>query len=367
MASLFSHSPLADLIAKVEQGQRLNFDDGVRLMASKELLALGYMANLVRERKNGNKTYYIVNRHINHTNVCVNLCSFCAYGVKKEDPLAFTLQLGQIEEAARQAVKANVAEVHIVGGLNSELPFEYYIEMLRRVKEILPEACIQAFTAVEIDYFTQITGFTVEQVLTQLMEAGLDSLPGGGAEVFSPRVRSKICEKKVSGARWLEIQEAAHRLGMRTNATMLYGHIETVEERIDHLLQLRQLQDQTGGFLTFIPLPFYPKNTKLGGSMGVESTTGLDDLRMLAVSRIMLDNFDHIKTFWIMLGPKLAQVSLAFGVDDLDGTVVEERIIHSAGAETEQSMNRQELVKMIETAGREAVERDTLYRVRTSK
>jgi len=320
MASLFSHSPLADLIAKVEQGQRLNFDDGVRLMASKELLALGYMANLVRERKNGNKTYYIVNRHINHTNVCVNLCSFCAYGVKKEDPQAFTLQLGQIEEAARKAVKANVAEVHIVGGLNSELPFEYYIEMLRRVKEILPEACIQAFTAVEIDYFTQITGFTVEQVLTQLMEAGLDSLPGGGAEVFSPRVRSKICEKKVSGARWLEIQEAVHRLGMRTN-----------------------------------------------GSMGVESTTGLDDLRMLAVSRIMLDNFDHIKTFWIMLGPKLAQVSLAFGVDDLDGTVVEERIIHSAGAETEQSMNRQELVKMIETAGREAVERDTLYRVRTSK
>lgn len=364
MASMFERSSLADLLTKVEQGERLNFDDGVRLMESRDLLALGYMANLVRERKNGNKTYYIVNRHINHTNVCVNLCSFCAYGVKKDDPQAFTMQLGQIEEAARQAVEANVAEVHIVGGLNSDLPFDYYLEMLRRVKRILPGACIQAFTAVEIDYLTQLTGLSAEAVLKQLMDAGLDSLPGGGAEVFAPRVRAKICEKKVSGARWLEIQKAAHKLGMRTNATMLYGHIENTEERIDHLLQLRELQDQTGGFLTFIPLPFYPKNTQLGGTMGVESTTGFDDLKMLAVSRLMLDNFDHIKTFWIMLGPKLAQVSLAFGVDDLDGTVVEERIIHSAGADTEQAMSKKALIKMIKTAGRDPVERDTLYRVR---
>ncbi|WP_407314416.1 aminofutalosine synthase MqnE [Desulfosporosinus sp. SB140] len=363
MASLFAQSQLYDLIKKVEKGERLDFEDGVRLMKSQDILALGYMANLKREQKNGNKTYFIVNRHINHTNVCTNLCHFCAYGVKKEDPQAFTLTLDEVEKAAHEAAQEGVSEIHIVGGLNPELPFEYYLEMLRRVKRILPQACIQAFTAVEVDYFTQITELSLNEVLQKLMEAGLDSLPGGGAEVFSPRVRAKICEKKVSGKRWLEIQETAHGLGMRTNATMLYGHIETTEERIDHLLQLRDLQDRTGGFLTFIPLPFYPKNTQLEGHMGVDSTTGFEDLKMLAVSRILLDNFDHIKSFWIMLGPKLAQVSLAFGVDDLDGTVVEERIIHSAGAETSQVMTKRALIQMIQKAGRDAVERDTLYRV----
>jgi aminodeoxyfutalosine synthase len=363
LTSLFEQSDLYDLISKVQKGERLDFEDGVRLMKSRDILALGYMANLVREQKNGNKTYFIVNRHINHTNICTNLCHFCAYGVKKEDPQAFTLTLDEVEQASRKAADENVSEIHIVGGLNPELPFEYYLEMLRRVKHILPKACIQAFTAVEVDYFTQITGLSLTEVLRELMAAGLDSLPGGGAEVFSPRVRAKICEKKVSGQRWLEIQEEAHRLGMRTNATMLYGHVETIEERIDHLLQLRELQDRTHGFLTFIPLPFYPKNTKLEGHMGAESTTGFEDLKILAVSRILLDNFDHIKSFWMMLGPKLAQVSLAFGVDDLDGTVVEERIIHSAGAETSQLMSKRALINMIQKAGRDAVERDTLYRV----
>ncbi|WP_088189460.1 aminofutalosine synthase MqnE [Desulfosporosinus sp. FKA] len=363
MTSLFKQSELYDLIQKVEEGKRLDFEDGVRLMKSRDILALGYMANLIREQKNGNKTYFIVNRHINHTNVCTNLCHFCAYGVKKEDPQAFTLSLEDIEKAALEATQEGVSEIHILGGLNPDLPFEYYLEMLQRVKRILPQACIQAFTAVEVDYFTQITGFSVKEVLRKLMAAGLDSLPGGGAEVFAPRVRAKICEKKVSGQRWLEIQETAHSLGMRTNATMLYGHVETAEERIDHLLQLRDLQDRTHGFLTFIPMPFYPKNTKLEGQLGVESTTGFEDLKMLAVSRILLDNFDHIKSFWIMLGPKLAQVSLAFGVDDLDGTVVEERIIHSAGAQTSQVMSKRALITMIQKAGRDAVERDTLYRV----
>ncbi|MDQ7096897.1 aminofutalosine synthase MqnE [Desulfosporosinus sp. PR] len=363
MTSLFAQSELYDLIKKVEKSERLNFEDGVRLMNSRDILALGYMANLQREQKNGNNTYFVVNRHINHTNVCTNLCHFCAYGVKKEDPRAFTLTLEEIEKAAHEAARERVSEIHIVGGLNPDLPFDYYLEMLRRVKSILPQACIQAFTAVEVDYFTQITELSLREVLQKLMEAGLDSLPGGGAEVFSPRVRAKICEKKVSGQRWLEIQETAHRLGMRTNATMLYGHVETTEERIDHLLQLRDLQDRTGGFLTFIPLPFYPKNTQLEGQMGVDSTTGFEDLKMLAVARIFLDNFDHIKSFWIMLGPKLAQVSLAFGVDDLDGTVVEERIIHSAGAETSQVMSKRALIHMIQKAGRDAVERDTLYRV----
>jgi len=363
MLSLFADSELRDLLEKVTAGERLDFAEGVRLMQSRDILAIGYMANLVRERKNGNTTYFIVNRHINHTNVCVNLCNFCAYGVRKEDPRAFTLSLDQIEETARQVAAENISEVHIVGGLNADLPFAYYLDMLKRVKRVLPHVLIQAFTAVEIDYFAQITGLSVSDVLRELRRAGLDSLPGGGAEVFSPRVRTKICEKKISGQRWLEIHEAAHRLGMRTNATMLYGHIETVEERVDHLLQLRELQDRTGGFLAFVPFPFYPKNTKLEGSMGVGNTTGFEDLKMLATARILLDNFDHVKAFWIMLGPKLAQVSLAFGVDDLDGTVVEEKIIHAAGAETEQAMSKRGLINMIEKAGRTAVERDTLYRV----
>ncbi|MHB1652306.1 MAG: aminofutalosine synthase MqnE [Desulfitobacteriaceae bacterium] len=364
MRSLFANSELSDLIEKVENKERLDFDAGVRILRSQDILAIGYMANLIRERKNGDNTYFIVNRHINHTNVCVNLCKFCAYGVKKEDPQAFTLTLPEIEAAVRGAVGEAVSEVHIVGGLNPDLPFSYYREMLQRVKDILPDICLQAFTAVEIDYFSQITGLTIREVLEELREAGLDSLPGGGAEVFSPRVREKICEKKISGERWLEIQETAHNLGMRTNATMLYGHIETIEERVDHLLQLRALQERTGGFLTFIPLPFYPKNTQLEGNMGVTHTTGFEDLKMLAVSRILLDNFDHIKAFWIMLGPKLAQVSLNFGVDDLDGTVVEERIIHAAGAETGQGMTKKALIHMIRKAGRTAVERDTLYHVR---
>ncbi|GAB6174244.1 aminofutalosine synthase MqnE [Paradesulfitobacterium aromaticivorans] len=363
MLPIFSESELADIILKVEKGERLDFEAGIRLMTSNDILALGYMANIVRERKNGDKTYFIVNRHINHTNVCVNLCKFCAYGVKNEDPRAFTLSLQEVEEAAREVAGERISEIHIVGGLNSELPFEYYLEMLQRVKQILPEARIQAFTAVEIDYFTRITGLSTTQVLQELMQAGLDSLPGGGAEVFSSRVRAKICENKISGERWLEIHEAAHSLGMKTNGTILYAHIETPEERVDHLLRLRALQDKTGGFLAFVPFPFYPKNTKLEGSMGVESTTGFEDLRMLAVARILLDNFDHIKSFWMMLGPKLAQVSLAFGVDDLDGTVVEEKIIHAAGAETEQVMTKDALIKMIRKAGREPVERDTLYRV----
>ncbi len=358
MSVFFSASELQDLIYQVERRERLDLEAGIRLMQSNDLLALGYMANLVRERKNGNKTYFIVNRHINLTNICENLCHFCAYGVKKEDVRAFTLSLEEIEKAVSEAALENISEIHIVGGLNPELPYEYYLEMLKRVKKILPQVCLQAFTAVEIDYFTRITGYSLTQVLTDLRQAGLDSLPGGGAEIFSPRVRTKICEKKVSGERWLEIQEAAHRLGMRTNATMLYGHIETVEKRIDHLINLRKLQDRTAGFLTFMPLPFYPKNTEMEGYLGVGDTTGFEDLKMLAVSRILLDNIDHIETSWRMLGYKLAQVSLAFGVDDLDGTVVEE---HAAGSETGQAMSKKAIVELIQKAGRDPLERDTLY------
>jgi aminodeoxyfutalosine synthase len=255
-----------------------------------------------------------------------------------------------------------ISELHIVGGLNPDLKLDYFEDMLWRVRRILPDVVIQAFTAVEIDYFAQAENITVHEVLRRLMDAGLDSLPGGGAEIFAPRVREKICEKKISGDRWLEVHEAAHSLGIRTNATMLYGHIETAEERIDHLLRLRELQERTGGFLAFIPLAFHPQNTQLA-EMALSRTTGYEDLKVLAVARLMLDNFDHIKAYWIMIGPKLAQVSLAFGVDDIDGTVVEERITHAAGGDTGQALTKAHLVKMIQAAGRIPAERDTLYKI----
>lgn len=363
MKELFKDSKLLDILDKVEKGERLNREDGIRLMDSKEMLLIGYMADIVRKRKNGAKTYFISNRHINHTNVCENLCKLCAFGKKADDPEAYTMTIDEIVAKAQDYKEENISEIHIVGGLNPELGLEYYEEMMRRVGEVLPNVRVQSFTAVEIDYYARISNLSVEEVLKRLQKLGLDSLPGGGAEVFSPRVRAKICEKKISGERWLEVHETAHRLGMRTNATMLYGHIETTEERIDHMLKLRELQDKTGGFLTFIPLAFHPKNTQLEEQMGNTRTTGFDDLKVLAVGRLMLDNIDHIKSFWVYVGPKLAQVSLSFGVDDLDGTIVEEKISHSAGANTAQSMTKAQIVRMIKAAGRIPIERDTLYNV----
>jgi len=362
MRQLFADSKLTDIMEKVEKGERLTRDDGIRLMESNELLAIGYMADLARRRKNGDYAYFIVNRHINHTNVCANLCKLCAFGKKAGDPEAYTMSLDEVESKAIGCKDQKISELHIVGGLNPDLPLAYFEEMLRRVRRALPGVVIQAFTAVEIDYFAQTEKINVEKVLQRLRDAGLDSLPGGGAEIFSPRVREKICEKKVSGERWLEVHQTAHRIGMRTNATMLYGHVETIGERIDHLVKLRELQDRTGGFLAFIPLAFHPKNTGLE-EMDLSRTTGYEDLKVLAVARLMLDNFDHIKAFWIMIGPKLAQVSLAFGVDDIDGTVVEERITHAAGADTGQSLTKGALVDMIKAAGRRPAERDTLYRI----
>ncbi|PKM81739.1 MAG: aminofutalosine synthase MqnE [Firmicutes bacterium HGW-Firmicutes-14] len=362
MNKLLKESELADIGQKVEKGERLGFDDGVRLMKSTELLAIGCMADVVRKRKNGDYTYFIVNRHINHTNICDNLCKLCAFGRKPDAPGAYTLTLEEIEAMAAECRGRGVTELHIVGGLNPELKLEYFEEMLRRVRRALPDAVIQAFTAVEIDYFARTENLSIEDVFRRLMAAGLDSLPGGGAEIFSRRVRDKICDKKISGDRWLEVHETAHRMGMRTNATMLYGHMETIEERIDHLVKLRELQDRTGGFLTFIPLSFHPKNTGLEG-MNISRTTGYEDLKNLAVARLMLDNFDHIKAYWVMIGSKLAQVSLAFGVDDIDGTIVEEKITHAAGGDTAQALTRTEMVSMIKAAGRIPAERDTLYNI----
>ena len=362
MIDFYKNSGLEDIAARVEAGERLSREEGLRLLKSDELLAVGRMADTVRQRKHGDRVYYILNRHINHTNICVNRCKFCAFGRDETDGGAYTLSLDEIEGKALDYRGRGITEIHIVGGLNEKLPLDYYVEMLKRVRRALPGVIIQSFTAVEIDYLARVNSMTVEQVLAVLQEAGLDSLPGGGAEVFSPRVRELICPKKISGDRWLEVHGAAHGLGMRTNATMLYGHVETLEERIDHFVRLRELQDRTGGFLAFIPLAFHPKNTQLD-QPGRSPSTGYDDLKMLALARLMLDNFDHIKAFWIMIGPKIAQVSLSFGVNDLDGTVEEEKIVHDAGAETDQRLPRDELARMIRAAGRIPVERDTLYNI----
>ena len=360
------NNSLKKIEEKVNNNQRLSFEDGVALFNSPDLLTIGYLANIVRERKNGDKAYFISNRHINHTNICVNRCRFCAFSKDSGEDGAYTMSVEDVLSSAGEHSRG-VSEFHIVGGLHPDLPFQYYLDMLSSLKNKYPDIHIQGFTAVEIEYLSRMAGLSIKDTLIKLRDAGLGSLPGGGAEVFAERVRKKICPEKISGEEWLNVHKTAHQIGMRSNATMLYGHIETIEDRVDHLIKLREPQDETGGFMSFIPLAFHPKNTELdsislspSGVIG-EKTTGNLDLRVLAIARLMLDNFPHIKAFWIMVGPKLAQISLSFGVDDIDGTVVEEKITHSAGAETEQSLTKNELIRMIKEAGRIPVERDTLY------
>ncbi|KYH32949.1 aminofutalosine synthase MqnE [Neomoorella mulderi] len=357
--SELSRGELAAIAAKVYAGERLSREDGIRLFESQDLLGIGFLADLARRRACGDDVYFINNAHINHTNVCQNLCDLCAFGREAGSPEAYTLTLAEVEAKARAAAAAGVTEIHIVGGLNPELPYEYYLDLIRTVRRVAPRACIQAFDAVEIDFIATQAGRPVADVLQELRQAGLDSLPGGGAEIFAPEVRRRLCARKIDGQRWLMVHETAHRLGIPTNATMLYGHLETVADRVDHLLALRELQDRTGGFLAFIPLAFHPANTAFSNLPG---TTGVDDLKMLAISRLLLDNFRHIKAFWIMMGPKLAQVALHFGVNDLDGTVREERIFHDAGAATPQYQPAESFLRSIRAAGRIPVERDTLYR-----
>jgi len=349
---------LKDILEKVENGERLSFDDGVRLYNSKDILSLGYLANIVRERKNGNLAYFITNAHINYTNICINRCKFCAFSKSKGEDGAYTMTVGEILKKGGAFLNQNITEFHIVGGLHPELPFNYYLEMLSSLKNDFPNIHIQAFTAVEISHLSRISGLSIKDTLLKLKEAGLGSIPGGGAEVFSQRIREAICKDKIGKDEWLEVMRIAHELGIKSNATMLYGHIETVEERVEHLIALRELQDKTGGFQSFIPLAFHPKNTKLDS---MSNTTGLEDLKALAISRLMLDNFPHIKAFWIMIGTKLAQVSLSFGADDIDGTVMEEKITHSAGALTGEYISKDNLIRLIKEAGREPVERDTVY------
>ena len=353
---------LDEIAEKVTEGERLGLGDGLKLYRSRDLPVLGYLANIVRERKNGNRAYYIVNRHINYTNVCVNRCPLCAFSCDPDAPDAYTMTLDEILDAARDVEGAGATELHIVGGLHPDIPLDYCMEILSALKGEYPTVHLQAFTVVEVAHMAKIERKDVTEVLRKLRDAGLGSIPGGGAEIFAPRVRSIICPRKISGAEWLKTARAAHLLGIRSNATMLYGHVETIEERLQHMMALREVQDETGGFMSFIPLPFHPANTRLAECAG---PTGVDDLKTIAMSRLMLDNFDHIKAFWIMLGPKLAQVSLSFGADDMNGTVTEERITHAAGARTPQSLPPDEIVALIREAGRDPVQRDTVYNLVT--
>lgn len=345
---------------KVYSDKRITTDDALKLFNSNDIFEIGRMASYIAEKKNGKSAYFIHNRHINPTNICVNRCKFCAFSKDKGENGAYQLSLDEILVKARSSEKG-VTEFHIVGGLHPDLPFEFYLDLLRMLKREFLEIHIQAFTAVEIDYFSRISGLSLKETLVALKVAGLGSLPGGGAEIFNTNIRNVICEEKISGKRWLEIMETAHSIGLRSNATMLYGHIEGYKDRVEHMNSLRELQDKTGGFQAFIPLPFHPKNTKI--ERPFKETTGIDDLKTLAIVRIFLDNFAHIKAFWIMLGEKMAQVSLNFGVDDIDGTVVEEKITHSAGAITSEEMTKEEIINLIKKAGKNPVERDTLYNV----
>jgi len=344
---------------KVITGVRLSHADALTLYQTTDILAVGWLANYVRERMHGDETCFNVNRHINPTNVCVAACRLCAFGRKKDAPGAYTMALEEVFQTAASGYMEAVTEFHIVGGLHPDLPFQYFLDLISGLKERFPQVHLKAFTMVEVAYLAKRAKLSIRETLQQLKEAGVDSLPGGGAEIFADRVRHMICDHKIDGDQWLETARLAHQLGMKSNATMLYGHIESDEDRVDHLLKLRALQDETGGSQTFIPLAFHPDNTPL---QHLPKTTGMLDIKQIAVSRLVLDNFPHIKAYWQMMTPKIAQISLRFGADDIDGTVVEEKIYHDAGATTPQGMRRQELIRLIREAGREPVERDSLYR-----
>lgn len=352
-------TPLQTIADKIQASERLTFEDGLYLDEVADLHTLGHLANIVRERKNGNFAYYNTNIHLNPTNVCVYRCRFCAFRADLRDEKAYTFDEKMIQDRAMEGRAAGATEIHVVGGLHHKKKFDWYLDVVRTIHETCPEIHVKAWTPVEISWFSAITKKPIRWVLEQMMDAGLGSMPGGGAEIFDPEIRKQLCEHKADSKVWFDVHRTAHELGLRSNATMLYGHIEEAKHRIDHLLQLRALQDETGGFQTLIPLAFHPDNTELDNLV---KPNGMFDLRMMAVSRLMLDNFDHIKAYWIMLGEQTAQLALSYGADDVDGTVVHELIYHDAGAETPEGKTVEELHQLIREAGREPVERDTLYR-----
>lgn len=357
-----SDPALLPIAEKVQAGERMGFEDGVALYRSGDILAVGWLANQVRERLHGDTAYFNVNRHINPTNVCVASCRLCAFGKKKGDAGTYTMALEEAWEAAGSGYIEAVTEFHIVGGLHPDLPFEYFMDLVRGLKARFPKVHVKAFTMVEVAFLAKRAKLTIPETLEQMKAAGVDSMPGGGAEIFADRVRHIICDHKIDGGEWLETARTAHKIGLKSNATMLYGHVENDEDRVDHMLKLRAVQDDTGGFQTFIPLAFHPDHTALAH---IPKTTGMMDLRQIAVGRLMLDNFAHVKSYWQMVSPKMAQISLRFGADDIDGTVVEEKIYHEAGAVTPQGLRRADLIRLIVEAGRVPFERDTLYRAVT--
>ncbi|GLI52886.1 aminofutalosine synthase MqnE [Thermodesulfovibrio yellowstonii] len=352
---------LREIERKILNQERINRDEALFLFNSNDLHSIGELAEEVSKRINQNRVYFIVNRHINPTNICVNRCRFCAFSRSKGEPNAYEMSIEEIVKNLKEAKQSlgYLSEVHIVSGLHPDWQFEYYLDIIRQIKKEFPSIAVKAFTAVEIDYFSRIAELSIEKTLLMLKEAGVDIMPGGGAEIFNSEVRAKICPEKISAERWLEIIKTAHSLGIKTNATMLYGHVESYEDRIDHLFRLRQLQDQTGGFLAFIPLSYQPENTDIK----VSYPSGIDDLKTIAVSRLVLDNIPHIKAYWIMLGEKLAQLALLFGADCLEGTVIEERIAHSAGARSKRGNTIEELVYLIKEIGKIPIERDSFYNV----
>jgi aminodeoxyfutalosine synthase len=360
MRSTFLPRELTEIADKVDSQERLSFEDGMTLFQSDDLLAVGTLANQVRERINGDLTYYNVNRHLNYTNVCISDCAFCGFYRRVRHPEAYEWSVEECVEIARKAYEEGARELHIVGGLHPRLQFDYYSSLLSDLKRNFPDMHLKAFTMVELDHLTRVCRMTDEQVIDGLVAAGLDSCPGGGAEIFRDPTRSRICAHKTSGERWLELSEKVHRRGIHTNATMLYGHIESFEDRVDHLVKLRELQAKTGGFMCFIPLAFHPKGTDLSHLPG---PSGIDSLKTIAVSRLMLDNIAHIKAYWVMLGKHLAQVALRFGADDLDGTINEGgSLMESYLADgNENQLTKTEFDEMVRGAGRVPVERDTLY------
>ncbi|MCH2659721.1 aminofutalosine synthase MqnE [bacterium] len=357
---LIDRAGLGAIRDKVLAGERLGVDEGLRLYACDELPVLGYLANIVRERLNGAATYYVRNQHINYTNVCNKLCKFCSFYVKPKDERGYVLSPDQVAARVAAYAEAPITEIHMVGGVNPKLPYEYYLDVLRAMKEARPAAHLKAFTMIEIAQIQRIAKKPLDEIFADMKAAGLESLPGGGAEVFSDRVQGDLFWTKADSEQWLEIAATAHRAGLPTNATMLYGHIENAEEKAYHLARLREVQDETGGFLCYIPLSFHPERTELEDLPG---PTGCLDLKELAIGRLMLDNFPHVKTFWIMNTIEISQTALWYGADDIDGTVMDYEITRKSFEATRQRLTQAELLDRIVEAGRKPVERDSLYNV----
>ncbi len=346
---------------KVYNNVRLDKKDALFLYESNDLLTLGELANYKKHQKSGKTVFFNVNRHINLTNICISRCKFCAFGVDEDGKGGpYIMSPDEALEFAGQAVPLGITEFHVVSAMHPKKDFAYYLEVIRKLHETYPDIHIQAFTAVEIFHFSKISNLSIKEVLLKLQKVGLGSIPGGGAEILNDDIRQELCPRKANSEEWLEVHRVAHNLGIKTNCTMLYGHIETIEDRVNHMISLRELQDEAPGFQSFIPLPFLPDNTRLEH---ITRTSAIDDIKTIAISRLMLDNIDHIKAFWVMLGIPIAQVSLNFGADDIDGTIVEERIMHAAGASGGRGITKSDIIHLINDAGFIPTERDTLYNV----